>query len=533
MSVSHYQVLGPEIPPMLGRERLFEKLCRHLTKATPDHMCVVGPTMFGKSVLLKHLALHFKDPGDHYTGSLYWGLRHSTPTTDAEFRRCFAKQVKGALKPVNPEVAQYLELEEESLSDLIHIVFEELQEKGLRFLAVLDGFDHVLDESAITRNIWDEMRALGQMESLRLVTGSRDRLRELCKTEESRTSDFWEIFYDTPVQVGCFEDHDWSGFLDPFARSGVEFTAAAHEGMRDWTGGVPVLAAALADRLLVDRVEGDCLSKSDVDRVAGAMVEDALELLPALWDDCPIDVQSELVALADGDLHPSEVPKHRRRDIELRGFAQESTGRLRSSCRLMVWYARQHRDEVANMDRLFGMANRYQSNIRGLLELRLEQVAIGADAKLVGYVRKAVRDLRPDPAHSVVWMRSIADRALDLVWDAELPASRSLPRAWKSLYRQGDAPDQLPPGRGAQCHTLRLGTGTGRNAPVARFATKPLCLLIDHLYSVGNFGQHKGGNKVSVPIAAAFCMSAIELCERLGEDMPKPRTQRSGQGGLA
>ena len=196
MSDKPYQVLGVGVPAMLGRKKLFGKLYRHLTKATPDHMCVVGPPLFGKSVLLNHLAAHFKSRSDHYVTSLYWDLRHGTPSTDDEFRRSFAQRVKDALEPTQPDLAEYLELEAEELSDLLHLVFDEMKSQGIRFLAVLDGFDHVLARSGITKNLWDELRNLGQMPSLRLVTGSRSPLRELCRTEDSRTSDFWEIFYE-------------------------------------------------------------------------------------------------------------------------------------------------------------------------------------------------------------------------------------------------------------------------------------------------------------------------------------------------
>ena len=48
MSASPYRVLGVEVPPMLGRERLFDRLCRHLTKASPDHVSVIGPRLFGE-----------------------------------------------------------------------------------------------------------------------------------------------------------------------------------------------------------------------------------------------------------------------------------------------------------------------------------------------------------------------------------------------------------------------------------------------------------------------------------------------------
>ena len=356
MSDKPYQVLGVGIPAMLGRKKLFGKLCRHLTKATPDHMCVVGPPLFGKSVLLNHLASHFRDRSNHYVTSLYWDLRHATPETDNEFRRSFAERVKDALERTQPDLAEYLELEAEELSDLLHLVFDEMKSQGIRFLAVLDGFDHVLARSGITKNLWDELRNLGQMPSLRLVTGSRSPLRELCRTEDSRTSDFWEIFYDTPLQIGCFEDHDWAGFLGPANSRGVLIDGSGLKEVKNWTGGVPVLAAALAERLLEETSEAGLLDKSKVDQIGEDLVEKRRELLGALWDECSIELRSDLAAVAKGHVPLAEVPDQRRRDLELRGFARSSGNKLHSSCRLMTRYAHQRGAEVANLQRLFGLA---------------------------------------------------------------------------------------------------------------------------------------------------------------------------------
>ena len=503
---------------MLGRERLLERLRLHLTKPTPDHMCVVGPPLFGKSVFLSHVASHFKDASDHYVTSLYWDLRHDTPGTDVEFRLRFAERIKEALQPVKPDLAEYLELEDEGLGDLLHLVFDEMDQKGIRFLAVLDGFDHVLAGSGITRNLWDDMRTLCQKTSLRLVTGSRSRLRELCKTEDSRTSDFWEIFYDTPFQVGCFEDHDWNGFLDPFKSRGITLDGSALKEIANWTGGVPVLAAALAERLLDEGFEGVLLSKSHADRIAREMAEERRELLAALWDECQMEIRSDLVALADGDIRLAEVPDERKRELELRGFARSSGTRLRGSCRLMVQYAQQRGGEVENLRRLFGDAERFESNIRSLLELRLAQVP-GVAPQLAEVVQRAIRDLQPNPANSIVWARSIAEKGLDLIWEAELPADKSLPDGWESVRERFDERGLLPTRRGRQCGILRLVTGTEDHAPVTKFVTKPTCLLIDHIQSVGDFGQHKGDTAVSVSFAASFCLSAIGLCESLAQDL--------------
>ncbi len=113
MNDSPYQVLGDRVPRMLGRKRLFRKLLGHLLKETPDHVCVVGPTLFGKSVLLNHLGAHFKNEGDHYLTSVYWDLRRGTPRTDVEFRRRFVEQIKVALKPVRGDLAEDLDPEDE------------------------------------------------------------------------------------------------------------------------------------------------------------------------------------------------------------------------------------------------------------------------------------------------------------------------------------------------------------------------------------------------------------------------------------
>ena len=527
MSESPYQIRGGSVPQMLGRELLFERLNRHLTKPTPDHMCVVGPAGFGKSVLLHHLADHFKKREDLYAASMYLDLRHGTPMTDHEFRVLFASRIKSALQPVESDLADCLELDDNDLSDLLYFVFEEMHRKGIRFLAVLDGFDHVLKGSGITRNLWDELLSLCRMSSLRLVTGSRGRLRELCKTEESRTSDFWEIFNPEPLKVGCFEKHDWRGFLNPFDARSVRFDDSAIKEIANWTGGVPILAAALAGKLFAYAPQGALLSKQHVDNVAKTLVEDRRELLAALWDDCPIELQSVLGALANDDLSISEVPDQDRRDLELRGFAHSSGNKLRSSCRLAAQYAREQAGEVNNLQRLFGNAERFEGNIRSLLELRLVQIT-EADSRLLGDVKNAIRDLYPEPTQSTTWARSIADRALDLIWEAELPTGTILPDAWKFI---GAKFDHLPRKRGQQCGILRLITGTEVHAPVSKFITKPTYLLVDHIQSVGDFGQHRDGNTVPVSVAAAFCLSAIALCESLTKDLATHKDAVTGENG--
>ena len=131
----------------------------------------------------------------------------------------------GSLEPyfAAPEIADYLAMDHESLGELLQYAFEELQKKSQRLLVVLDGFDHLPLGTGISPNLLDQMRTFAQQPSLRLVTGSRSRLRELCQTEATRTSDFWRIFHDPPLQIGCFDSTDWDVLLAPFAERNIQF----------------------------------------------------------------------------------------------------------------------------------------------------------------------------------------------------------------------------------------------------------------------------------------------------------------------
>ena len=89
----------------------------------------------------------------------------------------------------------------------------------------------------------------------------------------------------------------------------------------------------------------------------------------------------------------------------------------------------------------------------------------------------------------------------------------------KSLPEDGG---KLPCGSGLQCGVLRLITGTDRVRRQSRYVTKTTSLLVDHLQSVGSFGQHRENfpeTNVSIGFAAASILSAISLVESLTADL--------------
>ena len=394
---------------------------------------------------------------------------------------------------------------------------------------VLDGFDYALAGTGLTRNLWDRLRALAQRDSLRLVTGSRRPLRELCRTEESRTSDFWEIFYDTPTRVTALDDDDIETFLKPLRDAGCEFDESARKEIVNWTGGVPLLVCALLQRLS-EEPPGTPLSKSEIDRTAEEALAGPGQLLAALWDDCNDELRADLGILSDGDVPLTELSEKRRRAIEERGYGRVSRNRLRSSCRLMQHYAKAQAPAIADLTRLLGTSAGFESHVRSLLELRLAQVsAETTDEDLRNFVSNAIRDLTPTPEHALIWVRSIANRALQLVWNAELPPDRTLPAEWREEWERDYADDggRLPRSPGMQCNILRLATGTERTSRRVRYITKTTFLLLDHLQSVGNFGQHCDNfptANVTVGFAASIVFAAISLLECLTHDLAAAET---------
>ena len=530
MTSNPYQVLGPSVPGMLGRKALLRRIDGHLSKMSPDHVSVVGPAHYGKSVLLRHVADTYREGSGDYLTTVHVDLRHAGITSDGGFRRRLAGDLKAALRPYRPGVAENLDPAENSIHELLDLVFDELATESARVLVVFDGFDHVLARADLTRTLWDQLRTLAQKPSLRFVAGSRLPLREVCRTEESRTSDFWEIFNPTPVRVGALDGEDLEAFMEPLLNTGCTVDGSARKEISNWTGGVPLLACALLRRLWNVRGETPRLSKRDVDQAAEGLLDEQRELLGTLWDDCDTELREDLAALAGADVSRADLPEQRIKMVQERGFGRMAGTRLRNSCQLMQRYATQQAPAIANLKRLFGSSSGFETNIRSALEMRLDQVATPRTDKLLrDFVSRAVRDLDDDPELAIYGVRGIAKRALTLIWKAELPPDQTLPSEWiKEWNRVGvnftDDRGKLPRRSGQQCSILRLVTGTAQVQRLSKYVTKTTYLLIDHLQSVGDFGQHRSDfpeAHVTVGFAAAVVLTAIALVESLTTNLQR------------
>ena len=129
-------MLGASIPPLLGRAELFRSIEQHLLKPQPDHVSVVGPRHYGKSVLLRHLADAHRTGPAHYLTTVYIDLRNDTPMSDSTFMRRFAKDLKAALDPVLPDLSEFIDIEDKDLYEVLDDVFDDLNATGARVLVV-------------------------------------------------------------------------------------------------------------------------------------------------------------------------------------------------------------------------------------------------------------------------------------------------------------------------------------------------------------------------------------------------------------
>lgn len=522
MRSNPYSVLGVNKAKLRGRNKTIEKIARHLKKPTPDHVSVVGPKFIGKTVFLQGVKDYFRKEGSPYKAALYWDVRHETPINDQDFYRIFLTKLGDLFRSVKPELAEMFDEIEPNAQSYIRVVFELLRDCSEKILVILDGLDAMMRGEGITRNLWDYLRSLAELPSLRFVTGSRRRLRDLCASPESRTSDFWNIFFDTPITIGPFDEDDWSNFLTPFSEKEVEIDSSAQKELRNWTGGVPILAAAVVSRLFERHSSKGIISKQQVDDAASQILIECQDHLDELWHDCTTEEQGDLWDLATnkGEIPISEISPDRRTSLEIRGYVQSLGNRVNSVCRLMETHAKHRGESVSYIRRVFGDVKRYESNIKSFLELRLSHLE-GVDPDLKSLIGKAIRDLS-EPEDVLVWIRSITDCALDLVWQTEIPTGE-IPIEWTTEWKDKGVNDPpsgiIPSKRGNQCKLLRFMVDPRNN--VSTRISQSTYLLIDHIQSAGDFGQHRYGEKVPLSFAVVTCLAAIELCEQLAKDLGK------------
>lgn len=521
MPNTQFPILGTAIPPMLGRGAILQKMMGALTKATPDHLQVVGPRFAGKTVLLHELAARLRQAGAPYSAVLLWDLGHQTPGTDGLFMQRLASELSAALRGSHTDYADHLKASEGNPFQDIAEVLDLLKEEGVKVLVIMDGFDKPLSNGQLTRNLWDQLRELALKPSLRLVTASRRTLRDLIRNPEAQTSDFWNIFEPNPVRVGCFDKNDLAAVLEKIPEWNL--AAGAQTELWNASNGFPVLMLGVLNAVCESGQPRDVSPATMLD-ACHRVFPTIYDRLDALWSDCLPSAQDLLRrALDEGAIARTGLAVS---DVDMlaeRGFVHVSANKLGRPCRLLERYLGEQPHEGSALVRLFGTDDGYRKNLKEVLERRIGQIP-GIDLTLKHYLERGTGDLPGHPDVFLTNIRGIVDRAFELIWEAEL-AERRVPSGWISSWEFNNegGVDKFKTNFPKGVHRVRLlnlMTGTEKSEACAAHVTRGTYVLANATHAFGDFGQHQDGASIDLGMAYGALHLCIELAAALARELP-------------
>ena len=517
---------------MIGRARIFRKMVEGLIKKTPQSMSLVGPRYSGKSVILSELAKN-TEINQHYACVIEWDLGHQIPQTDEEFIFKLKKKLSDALADKHQEIANHLAKESSGYEEILESM-ELLKMEGVRVLMLWDGVDPTIGSGKLTRNLWDNLLALGRMDSLFLVLSSRRRLGELIRDAQSVTSEFWQLF--DPIPLSPMLEEDLNAFAEKLTEN--DFKSGAITELMNWTGGIPPLVALLMNRIGESTPSGPVTS-SVVNSAAQQISDQQTDILDMIWNDMSApagDLYQSLIESSNQDF--SKLPKAERSMLMQAGLIQNADGVASSACRLMQQQVGGSNPDFGALSRMFGNWDSYKDNMRGILERRMTQFA-RFDEPLFHMIERAIEDIPLHPDSCLSSLSGIEDRAFVLIWLREFGSAGCLspevvsywtqaPRARQRFISERMAADtgggdtwEIPTDRTLQLTVLQYLTGSHQDfgQKKAKYISKDTYVLLNAIHSFRNRSQHSGGEAIPVGVAISAVMLCVELLECLSREL--------------
>jgi hypothetical protein len=519
MPETPYQILGTSIPPLVGRGTQLRQIMAEFSKKTPSHVSVVGPKYSGKSVLLKAVCEQHQQAGSPFSATVFWDLAHHTPSSDEEFMSGLAAQLAKARPEYEKEflAATYGDLKE---------IIESFSDDGFRILMAWDGFDRPLQSGSFSRNLWDNLLELARQPSLRLMTATRRPLQELIRDEKSVSSDFWGIF-GLSTRIGAFEDADIDAVFDGH---GVSLSKGAKTEFVNHTGLYPPIALAMANRLIVDKPDGE-IDNAHVVKESEAVFHDVREILASIWHDCDEPARGlfadlmQAQSLSLGDTSPAS-----RFALVERGLAVSASGRLTKTSRLMEQFVRTLDADSGTLARQFGRASEYAPNMRSVLQLRLAQIE-GIDPRLKRLVELCLEDLPAAADLCLTHVRDVGVRMADLMLIAELGADLEIPNTWILELQEkeflGDRvrvpawcfSGRCPHETRDRIELLKLIINPRNIQPRAKTCSRLAIELVQVLKRLGDYGEHSGREPIPLESALSAVNIAVEAAALLTSEL--------------
>jgi hypothetical protein len=529
MTNQHFQILGTNIPKMVGREETLNQVWNNLTKPTPSHLSIIGARYSGKSVFIKTLEEKANKDNSSYGAVILWDLGKQTPRSDQEFLKMMCARLGHGIKNLDGYYSDYLLKVDSDEYDELREVIDALSGENHRVLMLWDGFDKPLGEGRLTRNLWDKLRELFSGSCLRLVTATRKPLQELIRDADSVTSDFWGIFDMTPIKLGIFNQRDRDAILENLP---MNLKKGADKELLNWSGGYPILYLSLLNSLIeahpANNVSNDTVNNGALNVAKGDSISG---ILNELWGDCAESAKTNFRHLCkENHIKLNTLDKSDQISLGEKGLIEVSGNNAALSCRFLKNHIKNTGEDTGSIERLFGEWHNYESNIRSLLELRLAQI-IGLDIQLQRYIERAIEDIPETPDLCLRSMRGITEVALNLVWKVELDDVNQVPKHWIDEWsnarglNERNLPDwkkQFPRATGQQIRLLQLATGDdSRVNSRAKYISRSTFLLLRSTFEFGNFGQHIGSDKIDAGIAIAAIMNCLELAANLNREINK------------
>lgn len=504
-----------------------DRLLRNFKNDVPNHMVVIGPRKSGKTVIVEALLSELRKVGKPFDGVVRWDLGHYPATDDNDFLMRLRDRIADALWDRQETWSTMLtQGYADDARNGLKEVLGSLNKEKIRVLVVLDGLEKTLASGQLTKNLWNNLAEFGRLKSLRYLVVSQGKPHELIRDPDSRDSDFWEIFDQSHLQVGCFDEDDISAAIARIPN--VEFRPGARTELMNWTLGFPPLLLSLLNEFIEQEATGQ-VDATNINDAAHARYMDVEDTLARLWRELPERVK-DLQRSVDNDGEIT-VQGHPARDVDRlveRGFAIQKGARILKPNKFLSKFLASIEEGDGSLRRLFSTESDFILNARSVLELRLRHIS-HLDEELKHSIEKGLIDLPDYPANCLNNVRNIADRALDTVWKFEASSS-AFPSVWLDTWRYKDVTahvkwhGQVPTERGSQVALLRLVTGNDGCHSVAKHITTSTYVLVSAVHGFGNFGQHRGLKDV---VHAATALAAMTVCVELAATLSREL------GGLA
>ncbi len=522
-----FQIYGDTVAPLIGRKNAIDRLLRNFNNDVQNHMVIIGPRKSGKTVIVEALLSELRKVGSPFIGVVRWDLGHYPAADDSDFFLLLRDRIAEALREQQESWSTILtEGYQDDARNGIKEVLEILHRDKSSVLVVLDGLEKTLASGLITKNLWNNLANFGRLKSLRYLVVSQGKPHELIRDPDSRDSDFWELFNQAHLHVGCFDENDVSAAIAQIPN--VKFTSGARTELMNWTHGFPPLTLSVLNEFTEQGVTGQ-IDAPEVTSAAEAIYDRVEETLARLWRELP-ETTKELLrsVVKDGE---ASTQGRAVRDIDRlleRGFAIRKSDRLLKPNKLLTRYLDSVEEGDGSLRRLFSLESDFIQNARNVLELRLRQIR-HLDDELRHSIEKGLGDLPDYPGNCLNNVRNIADRALDTVWRFE-SSNWAFPSEWIDTWRYKNVTKadqwhgQVPADRGQQVALLQLITGNEICPSVAKSITKSTYVLVSAVHGFGNFGQHRGPKD---SVHAATALAAMTVCVELAATLSREL------GGLA